>query len=282
MDEGTVIVTVLATMALFGIGTLTLAAVANGRPSGGPLRPVLVALAGRLEAGRVLTPQRLLGGIAGWGVDGRREGHAVQLRLRTDRGGESPLIGCVCKVEVPHGFGRFRVRRRGELSRWLFGRRGTDWFDDQLTVDQEEFATERQLQSRELREVIRELFELGLRTFEQRGGQLIGVWRGATYEVNEHRLDQLLGGLVRAAKLCERRRVHVASTGRIEVRESFGWTAGGGEVLCPYCRSGADPAQGDAAVCESCGTLHHAECYAELGKCTILACDGRAATPVQA
>jgi hypothetical protein len=40
---------------------------------------------------------------------------------------------------------------------------------------------------------------------------------------------------------------------------------------CPYCRtkvSAGDP----LVACEGCGTVHHADCYAENGGCTIFGC----------
>lgn len=41
--------------------------------------------------------------------------------------------------------------------------------------------------------------------------------------------------------------------------------------VCPYCR--AQVGQDDSALaCEKCGTLHHADCYAENGGCTIFGC----------
>jgi hypothetical protein len=42
-------------------------------------------------------------------------------------------------------------------------------------------------------------------------------------------------------------------------------------VVCPYCRAkiGGDEA---SLACEGCGTVHHADCYAENGGCTIFGC----------
>ena len=41
--------------------------------------------------------------------------------------------------------------------------------------------------------------------------------------------------------------------------------------VCPYCRA---PVSADESptICEGCGTLHHADCYAENGGCTIFGC----------
>lgn len=42
-------------------------------------------------------------------------------------------------------------------------------------------------------------------------------------------------------------------------------------VACPYCRA-VIAEQDQALSCEGCGTLHHADCYAENGGCTIFGC----------
>jgi hypothetical protein len=43
-------------------------------------------------------------------------------------------------------------------------------------------------------------------------------------------------------------------------------------AVCPYCRvpMGAEPAE--QMQCGGCGTLHHSDCYAENGGCTIFGC----------
>lgn len=41
--------------------------------------------------------------------------------------------------------------------------------------------------------------------------------------------------------------------------------------VCPYCRT-AIGAEDTPVACEGCGTVHHADCYAENGGCTIFGC----------
>lgn len=43
------------------------------------------------------------------------------------------------------------------------------------------------------------------------------------------------------------------------------------KVACPYCRAMIGE-QDQAFACEGCGTVHHADCYAENGGCTIFGC----------
>jgi len=42
-------------------------------------------------------------------------------------------------------------------------------------------------------------------------------------------------------------------------------------AACPYCR-GKISEEDQSLACEGCGTLHHADCYAENGGCTIFGC----------
>ena len=41
--------------------------------------------------------------------------------------------------------------------------------------------------------------------------------------------------------------------------------------VCPYCRT-TIAAEDSSMVCEGCGTVHHADCFAENGGCTIFGC----------
>jgi len=42
--------------------------------------------------------------------------------------------------------------------------------------------------------------------------------------------------------------------------------------VCPYCRAVIEPDDGNALLCNGCGTPHHADCYAENGGCTVFGC----------
>ena len=42
-------------------------------------------------------------------------------------------------------------------------------------------------------------------------------------------------------------------------------------TACPYCRAVIEE-QDQPLACEGCGTLHHSDCYAENGGCTIFGC----------
>lgn len=46
-----------------------------------------------------------------------------------------------------------------------------------------------------------------------------------------------------------------------------------GAQVCPFCRDAIDAAAQDAVACEGCATLHHGECWAENGRCTVRGCE---------
>jgi hypothetical protein len=53
---------------------------------------------------------------------------------------------------------------------------------------------------------------------------------------------------------------------------------GAGGPRCPFCREAV--AEDAVRACEVCGTVHHADCLAEVGRCTVLGCSGGRTAPV--
>src|SRR5438270_8534225 len=43
-------------------------------------------------------------------------------------------------------------------------------------------------------------------------------------------------------------------------------------AVCPYCRAPIGDETAEQLMCAGCGTLHHSDCYAENGGCTIFGC----------
>jgi TM2 domain-containing membrane protein YozV len=43
-------------------------------------------------------------------------------------------------------------------------------------------------------------------------------------------------------------------------------------LTCPYCRAAFEDGEDQPVACSACGTLHHAECLAENGGCTVFGC----------
>ena len=50
------------------------------------------------------------------------------------------------------------------------------------------------------------------------------------------------------------------------------------ERTCPFCHD--DLSEGDRVGCEACDTVHHADCFEEIGRCTTLGCAGLRAFPI--
>lgn len=55
--------------------------------------------------------------------------------------------------------------------------------------------------------------------------------------------------------------------------ESGPRVGGRGAQVCPFCRDGIDADARDAVACEGCATLHHGDCWAENGRCTVRGCE---------
>ncbi|HJZ11606.1 MAG TPA: RING finger protein [Acidobacteriota bacterium] len=47
-----------------------------------------------------------------------------------------------------------------------------------------------------------------------------------------------------------------------------------GEPVCPYCRAAVEEKQA-GVFCRECKTLHHHECWNEIGRCSIFGCRGK-------
>lgn len=100
------------------------------------------------------------------------------------------------------------------------------------------------------------------------GGVLV-VQEGPSLRVD---LDLVVGTLQQAvvvARGCERRVLEVRVRGALV--QGLAWT-GGAAARCPYCHDGLD---GELATCEACRTIHHSDCLADAGGCTVLGCRGR-------
>ncbi len=248
-------------------------------------RESLRTFARRLEGGQFHAPDSWFSGVDGYWVRGQRSGRRLRFQIDVRGSGKQKVTYGLFEVGVPNAVGHFDLEPRGLLSRfgrWLGGDSGRDDFEDDFAL-RTSTRMERHFQERELRRAIRHLFETHHATrLRLRGSTLHAERRINSTFMSASPYDTFFTALERIAKLCERRRLKVEVSPRVKVRESFGWTGGGDEVLCPYCRTGADPAAPGAATCESCGTLHHAECFAELGRCTIFGCGGRRAAPVGA
>lgn len=114
-------------------------------------------------------------------------------------------------------------------------------------------------------------------------GWLVGDRPISGYAKGPTSLAATFGAMAELAPLLARR------TFRIEVQErdagppvaeseaevNVAWSErGSGQPLCPYCRDELDSADLELSRCERCHTVHHSECFAELGRCSVFGCGG--------
>jgi hypothetical protein len=136
----------------------------------------------------------------------------------------------------------------------------------------------RLFRSGQLESALDELFgPLKMMRVTTEGGWLVAIRRlrrGRVVDSSESL--RAVQALVRVAPLFSRRELRLDLVGR-----SFAFTDGGLSqgAVCPYCRDSLDVspgASGQLARCESCRTVHHEECYAEAGGCTVMGCAAQA------
>ncbi|MGE0706911.1 MAG: RING finger protein [Planctomycetota bacterium] len=127
-------------------------------------------------------------------------------------------------------------------------------------------------QAAELRGALDHLFgTLGFGELRVEDGWLV-VERPATeYALKAVSLGPVFTHLASLAPLLETREL-VLKLGGARGR---GWTAGGAQIHCPYCRDAIPEDAPDLAACEHCHTVHHRDCLEEAGGCTVLGCAGR-------
>lgn len=75
------------------------------------------------------------------------------------------------------------------------------------------------------------------------------------------RMEALLVGAVELARACG---LVAPSAGRLASGQPER------QPLCPYCRDALDAAP--TTACSGCATAHHAQCFAEHGRCTVFGC----------
>jgi hypothetical protein len=99
----------------------------------------------------------------------------------------------------------------------------------------------------------------------------VGEGKVDTRFEDESTVRQVLEALVALARALRA----AAPQTSVELHERMDVSAG-----CPYCREALD--EREVIACGSCGTQHHAECLLEHGRCTVLACGGRARPQAEA
>jgi hypothetical protein len=201
----------------------------------------------------------LAGGVArlaveGWEVAVRRDPSTMSIRYDVEVPGASPF-----EVSAP---------TCDDVIDAFDGPSATVLFDGDLRVD----GDPRRLAAQggvllALRDLVR---RPGVVSVRLAGGVLL-VQEGPSPRVD---LDVVVGTVQQAvvvARGCERRVLEVRVRGALV--QGLAWT-GGAAARCPYCHDGLE---GELATCEACRTIHHTDCLADAGGCTLLGCRGRRA-----
>lgn len=200
------------------------------------------AFALTLEEGRT-EPVSMLSYALGWGellAEGKLEGRRIRFRA------EKNLLRY--EVEVPGSTASMFLTKQDLLSK----------------ADEGEAS-----QAAAMRGALAHLFGvMGLPGLKLENGWLRVVRPSFQYAFTTRSLRGVFDQLIKIAPLYETREVHLQGvTGQ-------GWTAGGDDVLCPYCRDRLEHEQAALEACRTCRTVHHAECFAEAGGCTVFGCEG--------
>ncbi len=206
---------------------------------------------------------------------GALDGHEIAITYEIRGAGKSKKTYTQLALRVSNPVASFSVGRAGvlnRLGRWLGVvsdvKTGHEAVDDKYILQGQQGSLKTLFRSRDLERAIDALF----------GGE--GVSK-VSLEDGWLRCErpQVLGAgayrtmfraLRRIAAECERTQVVVKILGETP---RFAWTAGSGTAHCPYCRDDVGLDGDDVMACAGCNTVHHAECYAEAGGCTIFGCD---------
>jgi hypothetical protein len=127
----------------------------------------------------------------------------------------------------------------------------------------------RLFESGQLEPLLHELFdELGCRDLTIEKGTIYAEKPAHALDLCPNELHRFFGALTRVAKLVEGLTASLVTS--ITAYE---------QTRCPFCRDDLRPSE-ELVDCASCGTRHHAECFEDLGECTIRGCDSQRAEPV--
>ncbi len=227
------------------------------------------------------TPEEFLERLQG-SLDMHRAGHhQIEGRFGPER------RGVLVRVELPDslifrvelgGGPPMRFTREGPVS-WLRKKLGYKElqlghrrFDDQVFIDvrDREKAKDALVRGLELQKGILEAFEAFKATSVMlRDGALeLRMPLDPLRRVREY--PRLLETLLAAARAYDRVNVHVKVLDKV----ALAVTSHKGTARCAYCHEDVTGQEPDLVVCEVCGTVLHAGCHDELGKCPILGCPG--------
>ncbi|MBL4847002.1 MAG: hypothetical protein JKY65_15895 [Planctomycetes bacterium] len=248
----------------------------------------------RLEGGVLEGRIELFGGSQGL-VSGHFAGREVKVEVYTIRSGKSSVSRIRFSVRAPHALAAFTVRKTNVVNR--VGRAlglvphtpiGDTNLDQKFILSGSAFSL-RQLfrESPKLEWCLDDLFRSRRSTARGHGFLELEARHGwITCERNfgsprAIELIETVRSLSRVAALCERKEVQT----KIKIlgdRAGLAWSYGGAGARCPYCHDDVDLKAEDLNACSACRTIHHSDCLAEAGGCTVLGCSEAAPRRVSA
>lgn len=236
----------------------------------------LRTLADTLEKGTAELATGLFATLPDCRVEGQLEGRAVRVTFEGGAGGQSRYLARL-RVGVRHPAATFEVTDAGALTkvgRWLGLSK-----DPLGLLDREVRARTEQagplLQAAAVHDALRLLLVLpGVRTVAL-GTEALEVELEVPGDLAL--LSPVLHAMAALARPCDRA-PFAARADALAAR--FAWTGGTAGARCPYCKDDLT-ADADVAGCERCQTVHHRECLAEAGGCTVFGCGARADAPAR-
>lgn len=265
------ILPILVMVVVFGLVLAVNKSVNAGRQN------ALRELARRLDRGRASLPTGWFVGVSSYAVTGELDGYRVRTTFFL-RGGKHKTLYVQYGVRVPEAAGRVDVSKASflhDFGKWLGLVEDIETGDaeaDRRYAIRGSARTARHVFSHdEAKRRFDILFDRGFREVTLQRGTLRGYRRAGRFTAASFLAD--LEQLVALARLFTRKKIEIKGLGD---EPRFAWTAGRGDPLCPYCRDTLS-VDGTESVeaCAHCQTLHHAECFAEAGGCTVLGCRGR-------
>ncbi len=239
-----------------------------------PFSAELAALAAGFQGGSVHVSPRL----PGCHVHGALGGRPARVSFARSGEGEQAHTAIVYDLAVLNPAATFEVAERDtrqSLGHFLGLARADALDDPNLVVRARGHGASRLLQATDVRAALQRLFALGVSTVSLRWSGLRVEQRG---DVRAQAMGETLQALLELSRLCGR--VPVSELISVQprparARRAFVWTGGGATARCPYCRDELDVTAPEVAACDRCATVHHTDCLAEAGGCTIFGCGAR-------
>ncbi len=228
-----------------------------------------------LTGGRLLTDEGWFPDLEATSLTGKLDGRSVSVGFRVVGSGKHKKTYTTFTVTVPNAVPRFKVEPAGVIKR--LGRflglvkdvsTGNQDVDDKYILSGRRGSLRQLFHSGRMERAIDEVFGVAnVTSLELTGRRLRVEVFGVT--TGPPTLVRMFDRMVTVAEQCGRKQVQVKVLGEVP---KLAITAGTDHAVCPFCRDAVALDGDDVMACEGCNTVHHTECYAEAGGCTIYGC----------